>query len=704
MTRLICLLFAFIPTLALAGSLDSLEKAAATAKDTSRIKLLLEISRKYRKQDLDKALSAAQTAYTEAKALKKDIFIARSLYTIGGTYRLKAEYPKAFEHLFQSLTIMKKIGYYTGIADVSNVIGLTHFNTSNYDSAVHYYRVYLEMILKTGDKTRLPVAYNNIANVYYTQKNYPKAIEYYEGAIKAAIELKDEDVLSTLYNNLGAIYDDQDNYPKASYYFNEALKVAEKYNNKKQQASALNNLGVCAKSTGDLDAAMKYHQRSLNLNREVGDKEGEALGLLNIATVYNDKKNYQAAIEYLEQSKTMSEQIGDASLMKDVTKTLAEAYAGAGTYNKAYFNSYNALLLADSIYNEENSRQINEAQAKYDSQKKENEIALLNKDKKIREEADAKRKLLNYFLIAGLLMVFGIAFLLYRNNRLQKKTNDLLNARKVELEKAYDMLHVANLQVNAKNQEITDSINYARRIQLSILPERPEIKQLFKDAFIIYKPKDIVSGDFYWFGEVRNKKILAIADCTGHGVPGALMSMIGVEKLQEAIEENTELDPGSILTSLDKKIIAALKQDDSFESTKDGMDIALTVIDELNNNIYYSGAGRPLLHYSNQRQSLEMIKSDRSGIGGNTGVIKSFTTESVSFNKGDKIYLFTDGYGDQIGGPQAKKLLSKNFKLKIDTIVDKAMKDQEAELDSFFEGWKGIHEQVDDVLVAGVQL
>ncbi len=687
-----------------ADTLDSLEHAASTAKDSARLKLLLEVSRKYRKKDLRKALTLAETALKESKEQQLPLFEGRSYYTIGGTYRLMGDYEKAFDALYTALHIMQTIGYTSGYSETANVIGLTHFGNSNYDSAVYYYRIYLDQAIKQNATDKLPIAYNNIANVFYTQKNYKKAIEYYEEAIAKCRELGKVEYLSTLLNNLGAIHDDLNDYKKAGLLFNEALVYAKKDHNLKQQASAHNNLGVLYRSTHQLDSALFHYERSLMLNQEIGDREGESLSYLNLGAVFTLKKQYPKAIGLLETSIRIAKEIGDQALLRDVEKSLAEAYMAAGFFEKAASHYRNTLTITDSLYNEENSRQINEMQAKYDTQKKENEILILNQDKKLQEEKSKKQNIILNAVAAGSVLIIILAFVLFRSNKLQKKANEQLTLQKEELEKAYGMLNVANMQILTKNQEITDSINYAKRIQLSLLPEPYKFKELFQESFIIYKPKDIVSGDFYWFGKMNGKKILAVADCTGHGVPGALMSMIGHEKLLEALTENNAQDPAAVLTRLDQKVTTALRQDDTFESAKDGMDIALVFINEANGVIEYAGANRPLIHFSMQTQDITVHKPVKSSIGGRNELKAPFSTLSINYRKGDAVYLFTDGYGDQIGGAQSKKLLSKNFLLKINSLVDKPFSEQGELLDRFFDEWKGSHEQVDDVLVGAFRL
>lgn len=262
-------------------------------------------------------------------------------------------------------------------------------------------------------------------------------------------------------------------------------------------------------------------------------------------------------------------------------------------------------------------------------------------------------------------------------------------------------------EIENQKKEITDSINYSKRIQLAILPDQQEIKTELPQSFIFYKPKDIVSGDFYWYNKKNDKEgnkihLIAAADCTGHGVPGAFMSMIGVEKLNDIVNHTTE--PGKILRELNILIKKTLHQSSSDEATRDGMDIALCAIDPQNKTISFAGANRPAwLVRKNNPKEIEEYKSTKLAIGGLTDDKQIFDTVQLSYSEGDTLYIFTDGYIDQFGGAMGRKLMSKNFKSLILSLQDKTLKEQESYLIDFFENWKGDKEQVDDVLIIGIK-
>ena len=253
-----------------------------------------------------------------------------------------------------------------------------------------------------------------------------------------------------------------------------------------------------------------------------------------------------------------------------------------------------------------------------------------------------------------------------------------------------------------KNKEIHDSITYAKRIQQAKLPHINEIQKTFPNSFILFKPKDIVSGDFYYFHKNDKSVFIASADCTGHGVPGALMSMIGSEKIDDALAHTA--DTSEILRHLNKGIKNSLHQTDSMESTRDGMDIALCSVNTDARIVKYAGANRPIWIIRNGQTAVEEIKATKAAIGGLTEYDQQFETHTIQFHQGDTFYIFSDGYADQDGGDKGKRLMTKNFKRLLLDIQDKSMQKQEEYLDQFVDNWRGEKEQLDDILIIGVRL
>jgi len=311
--------------------------------------------------------------------------------------------------------------------------------------------------------------------------------------------------------------------------------------------------------------------------------------------------------------------------------------------------------------------------------------------------------LLEEILINGGLLVLtvGIISVVLIQSRYSLTKKEII--ARLALEVTIDKLEVQNKVIEEKNKEITSSINYAQRIQSAILPSLEEISIGFPQSFVLYKPKDIVSGDFYFFAEKHNLKFIAAVDCTGHGVPGAFMSMIGAEKLDEGVTLSS--DPSEILKILNTGIKTSLKQSDlNDDSTRDGMDLALCSVDTVNRIVNYSGANRPLWIIRKGTNEVEEIKATKKAIGGFTEFSQSFENSTIQLNEGDTFYLCSDGYADTFNGETGKKMNTKRFKEILVNIQSMSMDDQQRHLADFLDNWKGQEEQVDDILVIGVRM
>jgi len=365
---------------------------------------------------------------------------------------------------------------------------------------------------------------------------------------------------------------------------------------------------------------------------------------------------------------------------------------------------------------EQQKQQISKTSSQLDEEKKNEEIAnkeldVVNREKKVKD-AELKQNLLyTNFLLGGLGIVAIFSFFLVRNIQQKKKANQLLVQQSSEIELQKNQIEEKSKIIEQKNVETEQSILYAKRIQFAILPPTHEIQSHLTNFFILYKPKDIVSGDFYFFSDLHtnHKKdiIIAAVDCTGHGVPGAFMSMVGNEKLKDAVDMSHE--PGKILQELNKGIKSALRQSGDATSTRDGMDVSLCAIPTALNNknnaqVKYAGANRPLWIIKNNTNEVEEIKATKHAIGGLTADDQVFEEHQIDLQKGDTFYLFSDGYADQFGGPNRKKLMTKKFKEILVSIQNLSMPKQQEYLGNFIEEWRGNNEQIDDILVIGVRV
>jgi serine phosphatase RsbU (regulator of sigma subunit) len=274
----------------------------------------------------------------------------------------------------------------------------------------------------------------------------------------------------------------------------------------------------------------------------------------------------------------------------------------------------------------------------------------------------------------------------------------------VSEEKVKSQLQLSNKIINEKNHDILQSINYAKKIQNAILPPIDLIQSSLPHSFVLYNPKDIVSGDFYFFIEMipGEKFIIAACDCTGHGVPGALMSMIGSDLLRHIIKDKPSLSPAQILDQLNIGVVSVLKQDSRYGETKDGMDVGICLIDKPNRSIEFAGANRPLLIIKNNQ--IQEIKGDKRPIGGFDVTSEKYTNHKITIENGARYYLFSDGYADQFGGQNNKKFLIKNLKSSLLQVQSLSFDQQHKTLLEIHNSWKGLNEQTDDLLMIGFEV
>ncbi|MBN2484433.1 MAG: SpoIIE family protein phosphatase, partial [Bacteroidales bacterium] len=274
--------------------------------------------------------------------------------------------------------------------------------------------------------------------------------------------------------------------------------------------------------------------------------------------------------------------------------------------------------------------------------------------------------------------------------------------RTAEIEKQKSQIEIQRDQISLQKQEITDSIEYAKHIQSAILPKDDTIAPLLKNYFILYKPRDIVSGDFFWINNYGDKVIAIAADCTGHGVPGAFMSMLGVSALNEITANNAGLSAGEILDLLREHVISTLSHTKSGDEARDGMDLSMCIFDYKKQKAWFAGAFNPLVLIRNKEEFV--FKADKMPVGLHSGDVQPFTTNEIDLQAGDCLYMFSDGYADQFGGPDGKKFKSVKFRSLLCEISDKTMANQRETLDETIEKWMEGHEQIDDILVMGIKV
>ncbi len=681
--------------------------------DTAQAKILIEMGRHFLLNQPDSSMSLFKQAQSQLNLLIQNS-------------KKSKEYSIAVEKI-----LSKTIRY----------IGIAYFYKGMYPEAMQNYQNSLALCEKTGDEEGMAHCLNNIGNVQYNQGNFDQALEYYSKSLEIRTRLNDKRAMSDSYNNLGIVYINQEKPERALYYYKKSLDLKEETEDLRGMPMILMNIGIVYATMDNKVSALEYFQKALQIVTKLNDQAGIASILGNIAKLYNELGSYRKAIEYAEKSLTIAKEIQSLYDERIAYEHLSAAHDSLGLYKQSlkYYKQYK--MISDSIFNAKKSEQLAQMEAVYQNEKKEQQIEL-QKTQLEKKEAEvmqqqaiaSKQRFQRNVFIGGFGMLAIFAFIVFRNYKEKQRANKLLASQneeilqqKEEISAQRDEIQNQNLVIERKNKMVTDSINYAKSIQSAVLPAKSNIEKLFKESFILFMPKDIVSGDFYWVAEKNGLQYFSVIDCTGHGVPGAFMSMMGITFLNEIIARPEIETPGQIMDELRKNVIRSLNQKGADKEQKDGMDMTLISFDEKNRRLQFAGAFNPIYIITTQdydslsirseadvetqngmvHKYLYEIKGDSMPVGIHDKM-RSFKTHSIEVNKEDTIILFSDGYCDQFGGPKGKKftyrpfreLLLKNSNLPMDTQLEI--------LESTIKKWRNNfgkkHEQIDDITVMGIKI
>ena len=584
------------------------------------------------------------------------------------------------------------------LARALNNIGYINYSKGKMKAALNYFISSLKLQEELGNKSGIGQSLNNIGVIYFDLDQINEAIDYYERSLKIHEEIGDKDGIASSLNNLGAMYNAQGQPKEALDYSIRSLKIQEELGDKPGIANTLNNIGSLYNRQGEIIEALDYYTRGLKIQEEIGDKKGISSSLNNIATIYSKQDKLEQAAIYALRSLSISQQIGYPANIGQAASLLSIVYKKQGKGLKALEMYKLSITMRDSITNQETLNAAVQQQAVYDNEKNKTiDDAEHDKILAIEQEQKAKQKVIVFSISGGLCLVAIFLVFLLSRLKVTRKQKYIIEQQKVKVIQQKEDVEFAHKELEEKNQEILDSILYAKRIQSAILPSVKLVKEYLKESFILYKPKDVVAGDFYWMEQKDGKVLFAAADCTGHGVPGAMVSVVCNNGLNRSVREHGLTIPGEILDKTREIIVKEFQK--SEEGVKDGMDIALCSIEGM--KLQYAGAYNPLWIIRNGE--IIETKANKQPIGQFENP-EPYTTHSFDLEQGDTIYIFSDGYVDQFGGEKGKKFKSKAFRELLLSIQDKTMEDQKISIDEIFETWKGASEQIDDVCVIGVRV
>ncbi|MDQ3192206.1 MAG: tetratricopeptide repeat protein [Bacteroidota bacterium] len=651
----------------------------------------------------------ADSLITELKTAKEDSNKVNTLFELIGQY-YSSDADTSIIICKNALSISEKINYKTGMAEAFNWLAYFLNHRGDISQALEYWHRSLKIKQKIsfehpGDtmlKTDIATLFNNLGTIYNSLDNKKSALEYYYKSLKCYEDINDSSGIGVSNNNIGSIYGDKDQHLKAMDFFKKSLKIRELINDKMGIASSLYSLGGVYKnqavgfqennkiqSDSLFSLALEHYHSSLNIMKELGYKRGITFTLNAIGWIHLEQNNLKMAEEYCLKSLDLANELGYPENISNTSQTLYTIYKKKNNTRQALAFHELYTKMKDSINNIQTKKTSVQKQMQYEfAQKEAATLAEQGKKDAITLETLAKQKMQRNAFIGGFMLMLLLAGVVYRSYRSKQKANQLLSEQKAIIEE--------------KNENITDSLHYARQIQQAMLPFEERFKEPFgNNYFIIYKPCDIVSGDFYWSTEKDGKIFLAVVDCTGHGVPGAFMSMVGTSALSNIVNEKNMFNAGEILSQLNKDIRIAFNQEEG--TNRDGMDMVICIFDKNKNTIEFAGANNPLYLINNNE--LTEIKGDKFSIGGlQQEKERVFSSNTIKLKPQTTVYLSTDGYADQFGGEHGKKFKSGNFKKLLLSLHNKSMQEQGQALSANFEKWKGTLEQVDDVCVIGIRV
>jgi serine phosphatase RsbU (regulator of sigma subunit) len=633
----------------------------STSAPEKRAELLIKIGNSIYISIPDSSITYCEQAEVLSRKYNLEVQLAYSLHCESRYLLLKGDLNSSIKKLTQAIALFEKNKEIKGLAKAYslNSVALGRLN-KNKEGLVYLLKA-KDIFIDLHDTDGIANVLTNLANNYCDINETQKGLDALEEYKKLGLPKSDRDFFLEI--NYGNIYFKLNQFIEAINYYKKATQIAQEYNMLDSEITGLTLIAECYKKLKNVIAAKSFYSSALELSIKNKLMVEEAEALKGITSVYEDEQDFKNAFYSLKQFKSIQ----------------------------------------DSIFNLEKIKSINDIENKLNITEKEKIIAEqnLNIEKNKVERASLKSSLSIVF--AGLAVVVIAFILLFYNNRKTKKLFTLIEKQKEEVEFQKEIIEI-------KNKDLMDSIVYARHIQGSMLPSDKTMQNLFKDYFVLYKPKDVIAGDFYWTETIENKAVLVVGDCTGHGVPGALVSVVACNALSRAVKEFKLNDPALIFDKVNELMQETFSKSDY--EVNDGMDGALCIFDYDKMKLHIAAAHNPIwiitptlkTEFWDETWVLSQISADKQPIGRFNEKIIPFQSKTISIQKGEMIYFFTDGYADQFGGPKGKKFKNKQFQELIISISKLPLKQQKEQLDTTIENWKGNLDQVDDILIVGIRI
>lgn len=680
-----------------------------------------------RRSNYSKAIDNYQSALEIFEQLKDRKGVGNSENNLGNAFFRKGLYDQALKHHFKSLAIREELKDTLNIAKSYNNLGMVYLREGNFPKSLLYYLKSVKIKEKFNDLAGIAATFNNISVLYLNQTEYDEALDYLFKALKLYKKLEVKVGLVNAYNNIGLIYHYKHNHTQAIKFFNKTLKYCKFAGGKQHIAKAYNNLArVYIEQEKYAKAEANVH-KAFKINDDIQATELEINCHILLGRIQYKRKQYTQAQKNLEKSVVLASKMKRPGIVRDGANLLAETYAALGLNKQAYEAHKLFKKMTDSLFNQNNTQKITRLASEYEFQKEKDSLKYQQDKEKVVLNAQLKQEQLSSsfqrniiaLVLVVLVVVSILAFFLYRSQKQEKKLNielmlqgEELQQNKEEVASQRDILEVKNNELSRHQYRIDQSFKAAQVIQHSLLPSDRTLQKFFSDHFVLYKPKDVVSGDFYWLGKCREKLIVVVADCTGHGVPGAFMTLIASKLLDSIVKINGIDQPAEILLALNQEIKDTIgQQERKKQQPVDmllGMDaVVLNITCQTEQiggfDISFAGAKNNLIYYDASKGILGELKGERKSVGGFQNKKRVYKQHYISLPRHSILYAGSDGLSDQndglrrrFGYEYLKKLLEQN--------VHKPMSEQAISLEEALQKHMQHNEQRDDILWMGLKL
>lgn len=574
--------------------------------------------------------------------------------------------------------------------------GLIKLYSGEYEKAAELYYEALKKWKETEVLDNIAIGYGDLGMINYYLGHFDKAAFYWEKSVEIFEIKNDNKNLASYLGNLALAYIELKNYYKAELTLKKAIVINLEEKKYSQLATAYTNYCKLEYEKKNIVKAIEYNNLAMEYYLKINDINHLSNGYSNGAELARTIKKYNDALTYINKAFEYESLRENKNNLGSLFLNRAAIFSDIGKHKEAYEDLQKHISIKDSLINSDNQKAISELEKKYELNEKEKENQLLNEKIRVSEVESSRQQITIILIVIILVIVAVVVFVLVKQNRQKNKIN-------MELGEKNNIIEEKNKLVEAQHKDITDSIKYAERIQSAILPPDKLVQSTLPNSFVYFKPKDILSGDFYWMEETASHIFIAVADCTGHGVPGALISIINSNLLNKAVLEKNLSDPAEILNAVNGWLTQVLHQSFNEDIVKDGMDVTLLAINKSNKEVVFAGAMNSIYVIS------DSILREYNGNKFPVGAFiedkpQNFISQKVELKENDVIYLFTDGFPDQFGGPNGKKLKYKALKELLVSISATPISTQKDKVNNAFHQWKGNYDQVDDVCLIGVKV